>query len=590
MREDFAAFSEGSEDAPAETPISHTADWLPISYTPQSGQWGGEKVYQAGGCAFIGYEEGLSGGLTTPSFDLSGNDGTVFVTLRSKKGKSNDPDVVRDWIVCDMMSVSRTDPSDVKYVQRDYGNNYEEWNDYKLYYDFKRDPERDYYFMIYGFDCSAYVDNVEIKFLDPYVESPVATSHTDFASNSFTANWNNVTGAEYYLVDLFTIGTDRYKTRTYLYRDLKEPQTSHKFENIETRGKAYYYVVKAVRDGKVSPESKPMKVEALLQPTNLTVTNADGSITLSWSPVQDAQYYQVEVQREYTATEDMNYIVCRENFDQIGYSGEYLSPTYLDEQTIFDGLHGLPDWIALNGLVINGAIGVDGTAESAGYSESYIQSNYMDLTSSNGEITVKVDIYNVDEIGGAHYSPVIRLMNLADNKLTMVDQKRYRSIFDEWETVTATLTGGSAVSVVELSSPGGWAYFDNLEISRKLHAGDAVSTPVLNARIEDTSVTLPVSDLLSDHTLCFSVTAVKEVWDEYGFSINYYVRSIPSEQATYYVDPAGIESVTTGNGQTAPADVYNLQGIRVLDASQADEIKNLPAGIYITGGRKIVIR
>lgn len=590
MREDFAAFSEGSEEEPAETPISTQANWLPLSFTPNSGQWGGEKIYQAGGCAYIHYEGGISGGLTTPSFNMSENDGPVIVTMRSKKGQSTDPDITRDWTVCDLMSVDRNDPTQIQYCQRDYGNNYDEWNDYKFIYNFKRDPDKDYYFLIYGYDCGAYVDNVEIKFLNPYVEAPVTKAHSDFTNDGFTVNWEPVADADHYLIDIFTIGTDRYKTRTYIHRDFKAEGTSHRFEGIETRGKAYYYVVKAVRGEKISPESKPVKVEALIHPTNLSASNVNGTITLSWSPVPDAQYYLVQLDRKYEAKADENYILCRDNFDEIGYRGEYLDPYYLHEMTIFDGIHGLPGWGALNGLIIEGAIGVDGTAQSAGYSEAYFQSNQMDLTSSNGEVTVKVDMYNVDEIGGAHYSPIIRLKNVDEDGLTLADQKGYRAIFDEWQTVTATLTGGSSASVIELSSPGGWVYFDNLEISRKLKAGDCVVSPVLdNAQVEEASVEIPLTDMLTGHNLSFYVTAVKEVWDEYGFSINYYVRSAPSETYSFDVEAAGIESVETS--ETAiPADVYNLQGIRVLEASQADRINDLPAGIYISGGRKIVIK
>lgn len=50
----------------------------------------------------------------------------------------------------------------------------------------------------------------------------------------------------------------------------------------------------------------------------------------------------------------------------------------------------------------------------------------------------------------------------------------------------------------------------------------------------------------------------------------------------------GVENITTGTN--VPADVYNLQGVRILNNATAEQIKALPAGIYVIGGEKKVIR
>ena len=49
----------------------------------------------------------------------------------------------------------------------------------------------------------------------------------------------------------------------------------------------------------------------------------------------------------------------------------------------------------------------------------------------------------------------------------------------------------------------------------------------------------------------------------------------------------GIEDVAAD--AAAPADVYNLQGICIMRNADADDVKALPAGIYIVGGRKTVV-
>ncbi|MCM1452155.1 MAG: right-handed parallel beta-helix repeat-containing protein [Clostridium sp.] len=52
---------------------------------------------------------------------------------------------------------------------------------------------------------------------------------------------------------------------------------------------------------------------------------------------------------------------------------------------------------------------------------------------------------------------------------------------------------------------------------------------------------------------------------------------------------SGISSAVI-NGAQDRADVYNMQGIRVAAGASAEEISNLPAGIYIVNGKKVAVR
>ena len=47
-------------------------------------------------------------------------------------------------------------------------------------------------------------------------------------------------------------------------------------------------------------------------------------------------------------------------------------------------------------------------------------------------------------------------------------------------------------------------------------------------------------------------------------------------------EPDGIDAAVSGLPRSTA--VFNLQGMKV-----ADELKNLPKGIYIVGGRKIIV-
>ncbi len=52
---------------------------------------------------------------------------------------------------------------------------------------------------------------------------------------------------------------------------------------------------------------------------------------------------------------------------------------------------------------------------------------------------------------------------------------------------------------------------------------------------------------------------------------------------------SGVESVSTGNVD-ANTDVYTVTGTLVLRNATEAQIKTLPAGIYVVGNRKMVIR
>lgn len=72
-------------------------------------------------------------------------------------------------------------------------------------------------------------------------------------------------------------------------------------------------------------------------------------------------------------------------------------------------------------------------------------------------------------------------------------------------------------------------------------------------------------------------------------------ESMPFMRTVYgeYIDvtkDAGIGNVAVAEKNVGPAAVYNAQGIRVATVADAAELNQLPAGLYIFGGRKYVVR
>lgn len=67
---------------------------------------------------------------------------------------------------------------------------------------------------------------------------------------------------------------------------------------------------------------------------------------------------------------------------------------------------------------------------------------------------------------------------------------------------------------------------------------------------------------------------------------------INSPELRYYYKVANNYSIVdTLDGMDAEsADVYNMHGVRVLRGVTADDLRTLPAGIYVYAGRKVVVR
>lgn len=59
-------------------------------------------------------------------------------------------------------------------------------------------------------------------------------------------------------------------------------------------------------------------------------------------------------------------------------------------------------------------------------------------------------------------------------------------------------------------------------------------------------------------------------------------------KAVYNVATSGIEGITAT--ADAPVTVYDLRGLKVLEATSSEGLKQLPAGLYIANGKKLVVR
>lgn len=66
--------------------------------------------------------------------------------------------------------------------------------------------------------------------------------------------------------------------------------------------------------------------------------------------------------------------------------------------------------------------------------------------------------------------------------------------------------------------------------------------------------------------------------------------ALAGEQGTVVISTTTDSGIDTAESNTEPADVYSLQGMLLIKGATPDMIKKLPAGIYISNGKKLVIR
>lgn len=74
------------------------------------------------------------------------------------------------------------------------------------------------------------------------------------------------------------------------------------------------------------------------------------------------------------------------------------------------------------------------------------------------------------------------------------------------------------------------------------------------------------------------------------FDENNRAEFVPAADATLTVEKSSNSIENVAADAAYPCAVYNLQGILVLKSATAAEIEALPAGIYVAGGKKIVVK
>ncbi len=196
VEEDFALFTEGSEDNPQgiDDCISSAYDIDTKYFKNGTKGWVGIGVTQAGGCCHLLPEYNCM--IQTPQMDMSG---TMTIKFRAKSSQNYN----KPMLAVSICNGSDEAPDIIKSFKATLKN--DEWTEFSFTFRNTyggKDCMVQFYNMRYG----VLIDDIEISVLHDLLAYPIALPASDFTYDGFTANWEEVARADQHLLSVF-----RYK-------------------------------------------------------------------------------------------------------------------------------------------------------------------------------------------------------------------------------------------------------------------------------------------------------------------------------------------------------------------------------------------
>ena len=213
LTEDFSKFTEGSEEDPDDLRLDDI-ETLEIDdkYFNTPG-WRGLEVYQAGGCAYLGFsnEYGEPGLISTP---LINTEGSTFIKCRMRSENPEGEIVGYNILDKDLELVD----ANVDFIEIT-----QEWTDVSW---FTPAGCEESYVYIFSYSSNVFIDDIEI--ISCSLSEPVLLEETNVGNNTFTANWEAVEGCDAYIFKLYAEHTATTE-ETFYY-------TNTDFSNVISEG------------------------------------------------------------------------------------------------------------------------------------------------------------------------------------------------------------------------------------------------------------------------------------------------------------------------------------------------------------------
>ncbi len=539
---DFTTVTQGTPESPVAF-----ATYGDGSFSTMFPSWRQSKVQQAGGQVLI--SDG--GYLQTPYGNLSANNGTLKISTTVKMMDATGG--------CVKFSVGYSTTETLIIADN-------EWHDIEVIlgggtsYTYARvEP--------FLSASGILVKNVTVSQSPDFIAAPAVEQPTQADGTSFTAKWKSVKGATGYLLDVYSYEADG--TKAYVLQDKEVEAGTATYLTYQVTdldpAKTYYYTVRATNGKGISAyseEIKVLKVIYYLDKPVVKVETSDDSFTATWSAVEDAQWYTVNVLATRTLTEDEDVTLVDEDFAKIttgAFDGiDFIINPNIDPYTQNPGWEGTELAKAAGMMVLS----------PLGGATAYLNTPLLDLSDNNGSFTVTLNM--AEGAYGYFYSgdeAKIYVVDPEGNELSSTTVVLGNG-FADYEVA---MTGGTSDCKVGISYAGTRKIFiESFKVVQSKEAGSAITTIYCEEDTEDTTFSKTVENPDKNTVYTLTVTAGAETVR------GGYVEPIYSESSDAIEFKVGetvnVEEVII-SGDSAPR-YYNLQGVEVAPES-------LGKGIYL---------
>lgn len=235
-----------------------------------------------------------------------------------------------------------------------------------------------------------------------------------------------------------------------------------------------------------------------------------------------------------------------------------------------------------------------GASGMQGFFDGYaVIQNYIPFEDKPYEVPPVEDVFD-SEIEGISLSAVPP-HGATEEEAAIVNQEEMTEVSLSWGGRELELTGEGGLMV---SGPNGYvADFDNDTHSFEIVDGNTIVIDMASVYAEIANSVIDSRDIGgTDYSGVYKFTLAKKTVKINGSG----ARAIAAENVVYndetslYYNINFADNTTTGIGAIETVEglykVYNLQGVNILTTEDALLVNNLPAGLYIVNGTKVIIR
>ena len=594
LSEDFSKFTAGSEDAPDMTNITTSDGEIMQDYINTYG-WSGVNIYQAGGCCFLA--DGTDALLMTPSIDLSADNGNFEIqfSYRAQSGSAN--------VYIISQTIGGPQPHGMKAsCDENWKTGVATFNGY---------GGSQTVIQFYG-DAPIFIDDITITQKESSetvstISAPVIMDATDVTDNSFTANWQTVTTATAYLLDVFYFSDNQPQ---YVIKDYKTTNTSEPVSGLQA-GHLYYYSVQATDGTLTSDESAIMAAIKPVQDLDTPVATAATEVSkdgfrANWNSVDSAAYYSLTTVSEYKVPQSGTFVLDDETFDKVT-SGTINAPEYNSIECSLDQYTEHPDWLGVTTLLANGMIGLKNYYAMMGSYSMLYSPLYQVSTANPGEIKATISAQMVNCTNGTRLG------------VALIDAETGDILGNGWQFVTLSNemtsydfdlgTSNYYYIAIGFSDPNdtygttGMVFIDGVKITQEMEAGTTLSRIYRYDTAYNNSFYVETPDSPDGENFYYYVTAVSNGTDDYVYSepsnvvivdTNTGIGNAVTADGTTITASAGQINISTAEACTV--SVFDMSGrtVRQLDAVEGSTSFPIEPGAYIVKCgetvRKVLVR